>query len=322
MDRRDSWTAVGLLVLTTTVWACTFPVYKILLSVWTPVQVQFWRYTLGTVWMLLLGRLRFRAREPRDIVRGVCIGLVLWGGFTAQVYGIRYTTASKAAFLIALSVLFGPLLYFGMTRLAPHGPVRRVPRAYGLYWTLALAGVALLTLRDWVWDWNRGDTLSAIAAVAFGLQMVLVDRWVDPADGRWYAFLQVAAVALGTALWALTLGVPLVPTSNVAWAWVTVGALGLLPSWLAFEWQMRAQPRLQTPIASFIYAMEPLEAALLSWVLLGERLTAAQWLGGSLIISALLGTSVRIAKPVEQGGAGGRKPRRPVEAPVPRPRVE
>ncbi|GBC84343.1 hypothetical protein HRbin11_00768 [bacterium HR11] len=322
MERRGTWSAVGLLLLTTTVWAGTFPVYKILLTVWTPVQVQFWRYTLGTVWMLLLGRLRFGSRDLRDVGRGIGIGAVLWGGFTAQVYGIRHTTASKAAFLIALLVLFGPLLYFGMARLDPRRPVRQVPRGYGLYWALALVGVSLLTLRDWTWDWNRGDTFSVMAALAFAVQMVLVDRWVDPTDGRWYAFLQVAAVAAGTALWALVLGEPLVANSNPPWAWVTAGALGLLPSWLAFEWQMRAQPRLQTPIASFIYAMEPLEAAFLSWVLLGERLTASQWLGGCLIVGALLGTSLWATEPMGQGIEGGRGRRRPVEAPVPRPRVE
>jgi len=322
MGRRDTWAAVGLLLLTTTVWACTFPVYKILLAVWTPVQVQFWRYALGTAWMGLLGRLRFGARDLRATGRGVLIGLVLWGGFTAQVYGIRYTTASRAAFLIALLVLFGPLLYFGMARLDPHGPVRRVPRTYGLYWGLALVGVGLLTLRDWTWDWNRGDSLSVVAALAFALQMVWVDRWVDPAEGRWYAFLQVAAVALGTALWALVLGEPLIADSNPPWAWMTAAALGLLPSWLAFEWQMRAQPRLQTPVASFIYALEPLEAALLSWVLIGERLTVGQWLGGCLIVGALLGTSVLVTEPVRRGMEEGRGRRRPVEAPVPRPRME
>ncbi len=319
MERQDTWAAVGLLTLTTAVWACTFPVYKVLLTVWTPVQVQFWRYTLGTLWMLLLGRLRFGTRDLRDVGRGALIGVVLWGGFTAQVYGIRHTTASKAAFLIALLVLFGPLLYFGMARLDPRGPARRVPQGYGLYWLLALTGVAFLTLRDWTWDWNRGDTLSVMAALAFALQMVLVDRWVDPAEGRRYAFLQVAVVALGTALWAGLLGETLVADSNPPWAWVTAGALGLFPSWLAFEWQMRAQPRLQTPVASFIYALEPLEAALLAWVLLGERLTASQWLGGCLIVGAVLGTSLRrAAEPAE----GGRGRRRPVGAPVPRPRME
>lgn len=322
MKQRDTWAAVGLLFLTTTVWACTFPVYKILLTIWTPIQVQFWRYALGTVWMFLLGRLRFGVRDLRDTGRGALIGLVLWGGFTAQVYGIRHTTASKAAFLIALLVLFGPLLYFGMARLDFQGPVRRVSRMYGLYWSLALAGVSLLTLRDWTWDWNRGNTFSVIAALAFAVQMVLVDRWVDPAEGRWYAFLQVATVAVGTALWALVLGEPLVANSNPPWAWVTAGALGLLPSWLAFEWQMRAQPRLQTPIASFIYAMEPLEAALLSWVLLGEHLTASQWLGGGLIVSALLGTSVLGTESASRGMGWGRGRRRPVGAPVPRPRIE
>ncbi|MCS7313162.1 MAG: DMT family transporter [Acidobacteria bacterium] len=296
MERRDAWVAPGLLFLATTVWACTFPLYKVLLTVWTPVQVQFWRYALGTLWMCLLGRLQFQARGPRDVGRGLLIGLVLWGGFTAQVYGIRHTTASKAAFLTALLILFGPLLYFGMAHLHIQGAIRRVPRMYGLYWGLALAGVALLTLRDWTWDWNRGDTFSVMAALAFALQMVLVDRWVDPTEGRWYAFLQIAAVALGTALWALIFGEPLIADANPPWVWMTAGALGLLPSWLAFEWQMRAQPRLQTPVASFIYAMEPLEAALLSWVLLGERLTASQWLGGCLIVSALLGTSLRWAE--------------------------
>ncbi|GBC84187.1 hypothetical protein HRbin11_00609 [bacterium HR11] len=288
--------AVGLLWLATFVWALTLPAYKLLLTVWTPLQVQFWRYALATLLVVGLGRLRGPRRTGRDYGRALLLSLTLWIGFTAQAYGIRWTTASKAAFLTSLAVLFGPvlaLLVFGRRAIRATG--LRV-RALGFYWLLVLVGTGLVTIHeDWTWRWNVGDVLCVTASVAFAVESVLIDRWVKPTQARWYAAWQLVGMTFLTALWGVLTGESLAAPVRPAWAWVLVALLAVFPSWLAFEWQMAAQPCLQTFLASFVYALEPLQGALLSVLLLGERLSAVQWAGGLLLGGALVGVSSRMA---------------------------
>ncbi len=289
----------AVLLLATTIWAATFPVYKAILAVWHPVQLQFWRYTLATGLILLFGGMH-RSPRPRPVIRrGILLGMILWGAFTAQAYGIAYTTASRAAFLTNLLILFGPGMYLVMARWASRGTVRFVQMSrraivrYGGFWLLAGCGLALLTLRNWTWTWNIGDTLCTCGALLFAMQMVWIDYWDTRSHARLYAWLQMAVVAVLTLVWAWVLGVPLWPTPG--WTagemsrWLAVLALALLPSWAAFEWQARAQPHVHTPIASLIYATEPFQAALLAMVFLGERLTAVQWVGGMCITAAIFG---------------------------------
>ncbi len=287
--------AVGLLWLATFVWALTLPAYKLLLEVWTPLQIQFWRYALATLLVVGLGRLRGPRRTGRDYGRAFLLSLALWVGFTAQTYGIRWTTASKAAFLTSLAVLFGPLLallVFGRRAVRVTG-LRM--RALGFYWLLVLIGTGLVTIHeDWTWRWNTGDVLCVMASLAFAVELVLIDRWVTPAQARWYAAFQMVGMTVLTTFWSALTGESLAAPVRPAWAWGLVALLAVFPSWLAFEWQMAAQPRLKTFLASFVYALEPLQGALLSVLLLGEGLSPVQWAGGLLLGGALVGVSSRM----------------------------
>jgi len=284
--------AIGLLWMATFVWALTLPAYKLLLEVWTPLQIQFWRYALATLLVVGLGRLRGPKRTGRDYGRAFLLSLALWVGFTAQTYGIRWTTASKAAFLTSLAVLFGPLLallVFGRRAVRVTG-LRT--QALGFYWLLVLVGTGLVTIHeDWTWRWNVGDVLCVMASLAFAVELVLIDRWVTPTQARWYAAFQMVGMAFLTTLWSVLTGASLAVPARPVWAWALVAFLAVFPSWLAFEWQMWAQPRLKTFLASFVYALEPIQGALLSVLLLDERLSPVQWAGGLILGGVLVGVS-------------------------------
>jgi hypothetical protein len=85
------------------------------------------------------------------------------------------------------------------------------------------------------------------ASLAFAVETVLIDRWVTPAQARWYAGFQMAGLTFWTALWSFLTGSSLAAPANPTWAWALVVLLAVFPSWLAFKWQMTAQPRLNVP---------------------------------------------------------------------------
>jgi drug/metabolite transporter (DMT)-like permease len=57
---------------------------------------------------------------------------------------------------------------------------------------------------------------------------------------------------------------------------------------LALVWQMDAQRHMSASRAALIFCLEPVFAALASWVWLGERLSTTQWAGAVLIIAGMV----------------------------------
>ncbi len=277
--------AMLLLFIATLSWAASFPAYKHLLVKLDPMALQMWRFLLAAGLIIT-----FRYREVmktfrRDVmIPGLFLGVVLWVGYTVQAFGIKWTSASHAAFLTALLILFGPLFYRIMSG-------RRFRPIYFGLWFLALVGIGLLTIRNWHWSWGWGDTLCVVGAIAFGLEMVMVDRWARANNVRPLTFTLLFVIALFTAIICLISGQSLhqIRTLNGV-DWVALMGLALFPSWLAFEWQLDAQPYLQTPAATLIYAMEPLLATLIAYWWVDESLQWVQWIGALCVVLALLGS--------------------------------
>lgn len=285
MERNRLRYPAFLLFIATLSWAASFPAYKHLLQKLHPLELQMWRYLLAAGFVFLFRSREIRKGLKKDIfIPASLIGLVLWVGYTVQAFGIKLTSASHAAFLTALLTLFGPLFYRMFTR-------RRFRGIYLILWFLALMGIGLLTIRNWQWFWGWGDTLCLIGAMAFGLEMVLVDLWTKKENVRSMTFILLLVIALVTAIVCIFMGQSLKGISSLdAFDWVVLIGLAIFPSWLAYEWQLDAQPHLQTPLASLIYATEPLMATMIAYVWVGERLQAIQWLGAFMVLIALIGS--------------------------------
>src|SRR5438132_10452762 len=99
------------LVLTTVIWAATFPATKRVLEQVLPLSFLFQRFLVSS---LVLALVFVAARRPirwtAETLRTAAIASVfLFVGYVAQTVGMRYTTASNSAFITALYVVLVPL---------------------------------------------------------------------------------------------------------------------------------------------------------------------------------------------------------------------
>ncbi|PYP50713.1 MAG: hypothetical protein DMD45_10140 [Gemmatimonadetes bacterium] len=125
-----------------------------------------------------------------------------------------------------------------------------------------------------------------IALACFGGQIVAVTALSRRYDARRLVFCQIATTAL---LGALAAG--LLEHPHVRWTPRFLGALGytvLFASTICFLLQVSAQRHMSSARAALIFCFEPLFAALTSWLVLGERLSLVQWVGGTLILLGML----------------------------------
>src|ERR1700693_3266686 len=101
------------------VWGGTFIVVKDVLadvSIFTYIAV---RFALAAFVMAILFWKSLRELNRHTISAGIQIGLFMFGGYAFQTTGLKFTTASKAAFITGSSVVLVPvfLAAFGRRRI-------------------------------------------------------------------------------------------------------------------------------------------------------------------------------------------------------------
>jgi drug/metabolite transporter (DMT)-like permease len=254
---------------------------------------------------------------------GTLLGVFLWAGYWFQTVGLKYTTASKSAFITGMAVVLVPLI------VAVSG--RRVPNR----WTMlgvagAFVGLYLLTIGsnnligtnyptqaksrlEWgtrssnlrpinslspnsviVGDINRGDVLTLGSAISFAFYIYTLGRMMERMPFKPIAVVQVlAATVLMTA--TIPLEKPrLVFTAEAVFAILFTGLICTAAAYSIQAWAQQFTPPTHTAL---IFVLEPVFAALTSYVLLGEHLGVRGTIGaililGGILVSELKGSSV------------------------------
>ena len=158
--RPPSWLVDGSLVLMTLIWGATFVLVKRALADASTLLFLTIRFSAAAAMLALIFRKDFRAAKFQASVRGgVLAGLCLFGGYVFQTVGLRYTTASKAAFLTGFTTPMVAVLSSLVYRRAPQWiEVLGVATAF--------AGMALMTIPGDRLQISAGDLLVSGCAVA------------------------------------------------------------------------------------------------------------------------------------------------------------
>lgn len=264
------------LLLTTFIWAATFPATKLALEQILPFSFLFLRFLLGTLAVGIV-LAAFRRALKRDVATLRMAGIAssfLFVGYAAQTVGLRYTTASNSAFITALYVVLVPLF------------LRRFDTRLWSALALAVAGLWLL-IRPSA-GIQAGDLYTLAGAVAFALHIIMVEAYTwrsDIASFSAWQLVMVTGVLTGPALVEGFRLESIAFTPVLLWALVITGVGATA---LAFFVQVWAQRHVPAQRVALIFAFEPALAAWLSWLVLGEQLGVAGWAGSGLITAGVL----------------------------------
>lgn len=279
MTRRQADLA---LIAACLLWGVSFVVVKRALDDATPLAFAAVRFAIAALLLAPFARLRqpFTAAE---VGSGVLLAGLLGIGFLAQTAGLVWTTPSRSAFIVAISSVLAPAMAALALRERPGWPLITAVllAALGTYWLTDPDSGGL----------NRGDVLTLATAVLFGVQIVAttaLSRRFNPFRLVW---LQIAGTAVLGALGAALLERPVIHwTTTFVWA---LGYTAVGPTVLALLLQMLSQRHMSSARAALLFCFETLFAAVTSWVVMGEHLSAEQWLGGGLILGGLVLAELR-----------------------------
>ncbi len=233
-------------------------------------------------------------KKPKDkkekkklLVYGGLIGIVLFIATNVQQLGINYgRNAGKAGFITACYLILVPVigLFLG----------KRPGLHIWLAVTLAMAGIYLLSVTGSSGiEWP--DLLLLGSALAFAVQILLIDRFVSDVDGVRMAAVQFFVCGLLSAIpmfifetgnWAGENGCLSAFTGKAAI--ISILYAGIFSCGVAYTLQIVGQKNVPPTLASLMMSFESVFCVLGGWLLLNEHLSLRQLIGCVIVFAAIL----------------------------------
>lgn len=268
----------------TVIWGSAFIAQSVGMDKIGPFTFQAVRCFLAVVFLFPASALFSRGKpfwkswaDPALWRSGVICGLALFAASSLQQIGLVYTDAGKAGFLTAMYIVFVPFLgLFLGQKPGRNALLSLIPAIVGLY-LLSCTSVSGI---------NKGDVLLLLCAVAFSVQILLIDRHCAGLDGLKLNCIQALVAAVLSVPWALL--TETVDASRIASCWLPLGYAGVLSMGVAYTLQIVGQKRVAPSAAALLMSLESVFAALFGWLLLHETMTRAELLGCLLVFAAVV----------------------------------
>jgi drug/metabolite transporter (DMT)-like permease len=259
------------------VWGATFVLVKDAVEHYPLYAFLALRFTIAVVAFSLIFPRSFRRFAPGTLRVGVLAGALLTVGYVFQTWGLQGTTASKAAFITGMFVVFTPLMQAVILRHPPHA--------------VTLAGVGLSVTGLWLLSgasadgWTVGDTRVLVCAVAYAAHMIVLGSLGTRHDVGALTLTQLAVVAMVCSAISLAVERPGLPADGSVWfALVLTGVLG---SAVAFAVQTYAQRHISPTKTALVLVTEPAFGGLFGW-LAGDYFGIGGLAGSALILGGMV----------------------------------
>lgn len=270
--------SVLILLFVTLVWGTTFPIIRAASAHLSGVEITAVRFVIAGICML-----PFALKASRTAWRdGITLGMVALASYVTQAIGLEYISSNRSAFITSLNVLMVPFL--GLL-LGGRLSVQIVSAA-----VLACAGIGLMS---WESGANLiGDSATFVCALTYAIYVILLARRIQFHTSRTLAATQIIAMAVIGLVWLLITdlrghALTTLPVRAES-VWRSLLYLGVVASAGMLFLQAVGQRRVSAEKAAVIYAMEPVFAALFGWWWLGEALGVRGFVGGVMVVGAVI----------------------------------
>lgn len=284
------------LLLGTFIWGTAFIAQSVGMELIGPFTFQAIRCILGVIFLFLAslvfdckagvaGSLR-KWRNPKLWRSGIICGIALFVATSLQQVGLVYTVPGKAGFLTAMYIVLVPILGIFVHRRPGLNAVFSV--------LLALVGLYLLSFTD-ISGINVGDLFMIACALAFAVQILLIDRYAQDLDGLRLNCVQALVVSI-LSIPGIVLNHEAVQMQTIADCWLPLCFAGVLSMGVGYTLQIAGQKRLEPTAASLIMSLESVFAALGGWLILHNTMTAAELTGCAFVFAGVIISQLPVKK--------------------------
>ncbi len=245
-------------------WGATFVVVKGVLSYASVFLFLALRFTLAAALMAMFQPRLVRKVKRAELLAGAALGFFMLSGYCFQTAGLLYTTPAKSGLVTGSSVVLVPLLLalFWRKQLTLWAYGGAMAAFLGLYYlTVPPEGIRHL---------GRYTKLHSVVALSV-LQVAVcaVLAWIATAGSNAFGLERVRFVNR----WELYAGVAVCAVFATA---------------VAFTIQLWAQRFTSPSHAAILFTLEPVFAALTSYLLIHERFGRRAGIGAALVLAGIL----------------------------------
>jgi drug/metabolite transporter (DMT)-like permease len=284
ISNRTRLAQIGL-VFTTLAWGATFVLVKEGLNHAQPFTFGAYRFLIATICTAFLVRSQIFQLHKQEFYSAVLCGFFLFTGYAFQNFGLwenefyTSTTPSKSAFITSISIIMVPIMLV----------ITGIQKVSFRIWTaILLATIGLYLLLDPTGTGiSLGDIFTFGCATSFAIHIILQDRYAKKGIHVTRFFLiQVVTVTTLSFICSFFFD-----TQSPSWSPELINALlmtGIIATTIAILIMVWAQQILSPSQTALIFSLEPVFAAVFSWILIGELLGLWGWVGGFLVVSAVV----------------------------------
>lgn len=272
------------LILVSFFWGVTFPWVKEAMKDFTPLYWVGFRFAFAAVLFSLIF-IRSKGNKSRGKKEGIILGLVLGSAFILQTVGLKYSSSATMGLLTALILPFIFVLETFVAR-------KRLSVKVKTSLVLAFAGFVMLSYKEGM-RFHSPDLLGVFASLGFAFQIFLVGKWAPKYSISTLNFFQMLVISLlgflGGAIFEDFSDLNF--SSHVAVSSIVFTAV--FCSFMAFFVQTWAQRFVSPAKTTLFFSLEPLFAAIISWMIYYEEITPLKVIGGALLLFSLIIVQLR-----------------------------
>lgn len=263
-------------------WGFTFPLIKIVLNDVSVMAFVFIRFVITILFFYVYFRKELKNLDTTGLKHGLILGIYLFIGFYTQTAGLKYTTASKSAFITGTNIVLLPFVQMIVIKSKPNfGNVLGI--------ILVLLGLYFLTeIRET--KINFGDVITLLCAVAFAFHIVYLDKYSRTSGHLFIIFGQYISMVVLSFLAMIFFEV--IPGNfyfrinaySVSITFFTAVFSTLFALFLMMKYQKHV-----TPVrAGLIYNMEQVTAVISAYFILSEIMSVNQIAGAVIMTIGLI----------------------------------
>ena len=267
-----------LIVLVAFFWGSTYFLTKMAVAELELFNLTALRFGTAFIITALFFFKRIRNADRTVIKYSIILGVLAVIAVLSMTFGVQYTTASNAGFLISLSVVMIPLISVVVLK-------KRIKAKLLLSVILATIGIVCLTLNEQL-TINKGDILCILCATSFAVQVLIMERIPKSADSVAIGALQLGITAVVNFILSFFLENFTVPRDLKVWGVIVI--LGVFCTAFCYIIQIYALKNTSAIQAGIILSLEPVFSAIFAYIFLGELLSKQGYIGAILLFISVI----------------------------------
>ncbi|MBK8380964.1 MAG: DMT family transporter [Ignavibacteria bacterium] len=271
-----------ILFIVTCMWGLSFPLIKVSLDHSSPVLFNFIRFLITLIVFILVYRNKIVFSNFKEWKYGVILGLFLFAGFAFQTIGLKYTSASKSAFITGISLIIIPFAQYMILKKKP-----KTENIAGVI--IVMAGLYILTDAYFKTP-GIGDVLTLFCAVFFAFHVVYLDKYSGMTGYIYLLFGQFLTMVVLNFLFMMFYEVILTDSVFIdvnSFLLVSLLYTSLFSTLICIVLMTKYQSETTPVRAGIIYSMESVFATVFSYFLLNEIFNNNQIAGIIIMLAGL-----------------------------------